>query len=58
MELIQDRKNLTIEFDRLRKEQLELFDSICEDVLRTRFQMYDRVMKDFGKFFDQEELSS
>ena len=52
MELIQDRKNLTIEFDRLRKEQLELFDSICEDVLRTRFQMYDRVMKDFGKFFD------
>ena len=35
-----------------------MFDSICEDVLKTRFKMYDRVMKDFGKFFDQEELSN
>lgn len=56
-DIVKKNQQLFEDLEVFKQSQSDRFEDICEEVLAKRFKKYDKVMHDFGKFFDQEELA-
>ena len=52
-----DSEDMYIKFEVFKNEETKNINKICEDLLKNRFQRYEKVANEFWKYFSQDELT-
>ena len=56
-ELRQMQADFVQDFEQFKIELKDTFSKTTDDVVEAKFEQYEQVMNEFGKFFNQETLS-